>query len=128
VQEQQIFRRLSSFVGGCTLEAIEAICIALSHEEKLPLLNGIASLIDQSLLYQVEQDTHEPRLFMLETIRAYGLECLAINGETTLIQQAHAVYYLALAEEAEPGLTGTEQHHWLARLELEHDNLRATLY
>jgi predicted ATPase len=95
VQEQQLFRILSAFVGGCTLEAAEVLCVALAHGEKL-------------------QRTHEPRLFMLDTIRTYGLECLAILREETLIQQVHAAYYLTLAEESEPGLTGTEQRYWLA--------------
>ena len=64
---------------------------------------------------------------MLETIREYGLEALATNGEVEATRQAHAAYYLKLAEEAEPELAGSQQVIWLERLEREHDNLRAVM-
>src|SRR5258707_11286047 len=64
---------------------------------------------------------------MLETIREYGLECLAANGEMEMTSRAHADYYLALAEEVEPKLAGPEQATWLDRLEHEHENLRLAL-
>src|SRR5947209_1803406 len=64
---------------------------------------------------------------MLETVREYGLERLTVNGEMEATQQAHAAYYLALAEEAEPELRGAQSGLWLERLEREHDNLRAVL-
>src|SRR5215469_1347237 len=125
-EEQRLFRRLSIFVGGCTLEALEALCAALD-EGTDQVLEGVSSLIDKSLLHQTEQEGEEPRLVMLETLREYGLECLAMQGEMESTQQAHAEYYLALAEQAEPHLKGAEQGRWFARLEQEHDNLRATL-
>jgi predicted ATPase len=65
-------------------------------------LDGIASLIDKSLLHQTEQEGEEPRLSMLETVREYGLECLRVSGEAVVTQRAHAHYYLSLAEKAEP--------------------------
>ncbi len=114
------------FVGGCTLEAIEAISAACEQGAG-PVLNGAASLIDKSLLQQTEQEGDEPRLLMLETIREYGLECLASTGELEQTRRAHAEYYLRLAEEAEPYLYGAEQVRWFDRLEREHDNLRAVL-
>ncbi len=88
------------------------------------------SLLDKSLLQQVEQEDDEPRLMMLETIREYGLECLVASEEMEFTRRAHALYYLALAEEAEPepGLVGSLQVVWLERLEREHDNLRAAKY
>src|SRR5207247_11355595 len=81
-QEQQLFRRLSAFVGGCTLEAIEAVCDALDNDNgAVSVLDGVASLIDKSLLHQTEWEGEEPRLIMLETIREYGLEALETSGE-----------------------------------------------
>ena len=125
-QEQQLFQRISVFAGGCPLEAIEAVCAAFGDEAGA-VLNAIASLIDKSLLQQTEQEGDEPRLVMLETIREYGLERLAANGERDATWQAHAIYYLALAEKAEPELGGPQQVEWLERLEREHDNLRAAM-
>jgi predicted ATPase/DNA-binding CsgD family transcriptional regulator len=125
--EQRLFRHLSVFVGGCTLEAAEVVCGTLREsEEEGSILDRIASLLDKSLLKQTEQDD-EPRLLMLETIREYGLEALASAGEAQATHEAHATYYLALAEEAEPQLVGLQQTVWLNRLEQEHDNLRAAL-
>ncbi len=127
-QEQQLFRRLSAFVGGCTLEAIEAVCDALDNDNgAVSVLDGVASLIDKSLLQQTEWDGEEPRLVMLETIREYGLEALETSGEMEGTRRAQAVYYLWLAEEVEPELTGPQQTMWLERLEREHENMRAVL-
>jgi len=126
-QEQQLFRRLSAFVGGCTLEAIEAICDALdTNNGAVSVLDGVASLIDQSLLQQTE--LVELRLVMLETIREYGLERLTSSGEWEETQKAYADCYLWFSEEeVEPQLWGPRQVRWLQRLEQEHGNLRAAL-
>ncbi len=123
---QRLFRRLAVFAGGCTLQAIEAISATLDDEAGR-VFEGVASLLDQSLLRQTEQDGEEPRFVMLETIREFGLEMLAESGEMEPIQQAHAAYYLSLAEEAWPELAGPRQAMWLERLEREHDNLRAAM-
>jgi predicted ATPase/DNA-binding CsgD family transcriptional regulator len=125
-QEQQLFRRLSVFVGGCTLEAVEGLYTA-PGERPTDVLDGMASLIDKSLLQQTEQDGEEPRPVMLETIREYGLETLLASGEMESTRQAHAEYYLRLSERAELELGGPQQAAWLERLEQEHDNLRAAL-
>jgi predicted ATPase/DNA-binding CsgD family transcriptional regulator len=125
-QEQRLFRLLSIFVGGCTLEAIEAVCYA-AGDKKIDVLNVVASLIDKSLLHQTEQEGKETHLAMLETIREYGLEVLKACSELNLTQHAHATYYLRLAEQAEPWLEGSQQAVWFDRLEAEHDNLRAAL-
>jgi predicted ATPase/DNA-binding CsgD family transcriptional regulator len=125
--EQQLFRRLSIFVGGCTLEAIEVIC-GTSSVGTAQILDEVASLIDKSILQQIEQKGEEPRIIMLETIREYGLECLNVSEEEEIVQQKHAAYYLALAEKADSELGGPRQTVWLEQLEREHDNLRAALY
>jgi predicted ATPase/DNA-binding CsgD family transcriptional regulator len=125
-QEQRLFRRLSVFVGGCTLEAIEAVSAAVG-DGAVPVLERVASLIDKSLLQQTAQEGEEPRLLMLETIREYGLEGLAMSGEQEATRREHAAYCLVLAEEAQPKLEGPQQAVWLERLEREHENLRAAL-
>ncbi len=125
-QEQRLFRQLSVFAGGCTLEAVEAVCQA-SGNETMNVLEGVASLIDKSLLYTTRQEDEEPRLGMLETIREYGLECLETCGEMEVIRYAHASYYLRLVEAAEPQLVGAEQGQWSDRLEQELENIRATM-
>ncbi len=129
VEEQQLFRRLAVFVGGFTLEAGEAAHGALGGE-RAQVLDGVTSLLDKHLLRQAEQDRLEQgdrRLLMLETIREYGWECLVTSGELEETRQAHAAYYLQLAEEAEAHLFGAEQGQWFDRLEREADNLRAAL-
>ncbi len=126
-REQRLFRRLSVFVGGCTLEAIEALCTSHDGESKA-VLDGVASLVDKSLLQQVElQGGKEPRFVMLETIREYAQERLESHGETEATRRAHAAYFLAWAEEAEQDMVGPQQALMLARLEQEHDNLRAAM-
>jgi predicted ATPase/DNA-binding CsgD family transcriptional regulator len=129
-QEQRLFEQLSVFVGGCTLPAAEAVCTAAGNASAGvvgPVLDGVASLIDQNLVWQQVQRDGEPRLMMLETIREYGLEVLETSGKSEDTRWTHAAYYLRLAEEAEPQLSGPQQISWFERLEWEHDNLRATL-
>lgn len=129
--EQILFRRLAVFGGGCTLDAIEAVCGAADGVAPLEAdpLDALGLLMDKSLVRQ--QDAHtsedEPRFTMLETIREYGLDQLAASGEHAVLRSAHLRYFLALAEQAEPQLRGPEQGAWMERLEREHDNLRAAL-
>jgi predicted ATPase/class 3 adenylate cyclase/DNA-binding CsgD family transcriptional regulator len=125
-EEQRLFRRLCVFVGGMTLSAVEAVSAALG-EESGSVLDGIASLIDKSLLRQSEPHGEQPRFVMLETIREYGWEALSASGEAETTRQAHAAYYLALAKEAAPKLLGPQLAQWMRWLELEHDNLRAAM-
>lgn len=124
-EEQLLFRRLSVFAGGCTLQAVDALYSLLGEGAK-SMIEEVASLIDKSLLQQYEEEG-EPRLQFLETIHEYGLECMAESGEMEAVQQAHAMYYLQLAEEAEPEFGSPKHAAWLKRLEREHDNLRAAL-
>jgi predicted ATPase/DNA-binding CsgD family transcriptional regulator len=125
-EEQHLFQRISVFAGGATLEAVEAVYEALGDEPGR-VFDGVASLLDKSLLQKPAQGDEEARLLLLETIREYGLERLASGGEAHATRAAHAAYYLALAEQAEPQLDGQEQIGWVERLEREHDNLRAAL-
>jgi predicted ATPase len=97
--EQTLFRRLSVFAGGCTLQAAEAISTALG-DMTISVPDVIISLIDKSLLARPAHCKDEPRVNLLELIRAYGLECLAGCGELEQARDAHAAYYLALAEDA----------------------------
>src|SRR6266480_3988762 len=125
LQEQRLFRRLSVFVGGLTLAAVEAVCYDTKQEAAFTL-DEIASLLDKSLIIQVE-DEQEARFTMLMTVREYGLECLQERGEAERLQRAHALYYIVLAERAEPEYFGTQSVAVLDQLELEYENLRAAL-
>jgi len=128
--EQQLFRRLAVFAGGCTLEAVETVCsdgqtidAVLSHA----VLDGLASLVDKSLVWQ-DAHGHEPRYRMLETIREYGLERLAASGEAEVVRRRHVVWCQTLAEQSYAAIRrGPEQRPWLERTEVEHDNVRAAL-
>jgi predicted ATPase/DNA-binding SARP family transcriptional activator len=131
-EEQALFRRLGVFVGGWTLEAAEAICGDWNAESLISnlqsqILDGLASLVDQSLIKQEAGPDGEPRFTMLETIREYAVEWLEASGEPEPLRRRHAEYYLTLAETAELQLYGAEQVTWLDRLEAAHDNLRAAL-
>ena len=124
--EQTLFRRLAVFAGGFSLEAAETVATA-AGDPGIELLDGVASLVDKSLLRRIEPPGDEPRFAMLETVREYGLERLAESGETAATEEAHGAVFLALAEQAEPQLLGPRSAAWLDRLEAEHDNLRAAL-
>ena len=91
--EQKLFRRLSVFAGGCNLEGVEAVCDTKSDLD-LDLLDGVASMLDKSLVQKVEQTTGESRFVMLETIREYALEKLEASGEQPLTKRAHSAYCL----------------------------------
>ncbi|MDQ6603516.1 MAG: tetratricopeptide repeat protein [Chloroflexota bacterium] len=123
--EARLFRRMCIFVGGATLEAAVAVCA--DTDAGLATLHGLAALADKSLLRVAAADRDEPRVAMLETIHEYGLGRLAAAGESEELGRRHAQHFLALAEAAAPALGGPEQVTWGARLEREHDNLRAAL-
>jgi hypothetical protein len=119
------------FASGCSWEAAEVVCTAAGQLEG-DILEGLASLVDKSLLRQVEEQAAgagetEGHFWMLHMLREYGLEALTTSGELEVTQEAHALCYLALAEQAEPHFKGAEQGRWFARLEQEHENLRAAL-
>jgi predicted ATPase/Tfp pilus assembly protein PilF len=122
-EEKRLFARLSLFVGGWTLEAVEAVC----DQDDLSVLEGVTSLLDKNLLRQEQDQAGEPWFIMLQTIQEFARERLEESGEAEATQHAHAEYFLALAEEAEPHLRGAAQAAWLGRLEVEHGNLRSAL-
>lgn len=148
--EQRLFRRLAVCAGGFSPEAAAAVGgegggddstvtppsgvahpapapAAPSTAPDLDLLAGLDLLVDQSLLRQTEA-VGAPRFAMLETIREYGLERLAEEGETAEVRDRHAAFFGRLAEEAEPALWGApDQAAWLRRLDAEQDNLRQAL-
>ncbi|HEY6411851.1 MAG TPA: AAA family ATPase, partial [Ktedonobacteraceae bacterium] len=125
--EQWLFRLLAVFVGGCTLEAVEAVVAALT-DKYASLLDTVTALVDKSLLVSVEQEEEEARFMMLATVREYGLEALRERGERESSHQAHATYYLRLSEEAETHFKGGgQQIVWLKRLTQEQANLRGAL-
>jgi predicted ATPase len=123
--EQKLFRRLSIFVGGCTLEAAETV--AGDDSASGSILDQLGSLLDKSLLREVEDTNGEPRFVMLELLRDFGWEQLEASGELETLRPRHANFFLALAEQAEASFESAEQVHWMNRLEQEHDNLRAAL-
>ena len=125
--EQRLFRLLSTFVGGCTLEAIETVCYHDRKHERVSPLDEVGSLLDKSLLFPLRQGNEETRFVMLKTIHEYAQECLRESEEAQPAYRAHASYYLTLAEEAERQQLLGEQAVWLKRLEDEHNNFRVAL-
>jgi predicted ATPase/transcriptional regulator with XRE-family HTH domain len=126
--EQQLFRQLSIFVGGCTPEAAKTVCA--NKDDDSVVLAGLAALFDRSFL-RPQDEAHAsvtgPRLTMLETLREYGLEQLEEHGEVEALHWRHAQYYLELAEAAEARRGGPDEAAWGDRLEREYDNLRTAL-
>jgi predicted ATPase/serine/threonine protein kinase len=124
--EQKLFRRLSVFAGGCTLEGVEAVCNT-SEDLGVDVLDGVASLVDNSLLVQRVADEGQPRFVMLETFREYGRERLLESGEAAATERAHAAYMLVLAEEETFEMQPPEREAWLRGCDAEHDNFRAAI-
>jgi predicted ATPase/class 3 adenylate cyclase len=127
--ERVLFRRLSVFVGGWTLEGAEAIG-TVAAEGTIDPIEVLAGLVDQSLVDALPLPTAaagEPRYVMLETIREFATEQLAASGEAELVERAFEEFLIAHAEAAEEGLQSPDQRLWLDRLGAEHDNLRAAM-
>lgn len=124
--EQALFRRLSVFSGGWTLEAAEAVVCA-PGALGLDTLEGMGSLVDKSLVRQVEAPDGSIRFAMLRTFREFGLARMDETGEIHAARRAHLEWYTAVAEATEAGLVGPGQTEWLDRAATEHDNFRAAL-
>jgi predicted ATPase/TolB-like protein/Tfp pilus assembly protein PilF len=124
--ERALFRYVSIFVGGFTIEAAEQVA-QLTDQRELHVLDGLTSLVDKSLIRQVEGPDAEPRFEMLETIREYGTLLLHEAGEIETARRRHADWFLDLAKRAESRLEGPEQALWFDLLEVEHSNVQAAL-
>ncbi len=122
--ERTFFVRLSAFLGGATLEAIEVVA---TEGLGFDAFDGVASLVNKSLLRQGETEHGETRFFMLMTIHEYAMEMLAGLPEAAAVRRRHAEHFLAIAEDAAPELFGPKQADLLDSLEHEHDNFRAAL-
>jgi predicted ATPase/DNA-binding SARP family transcriptional activator len=118
--ERALFAQLGAFVGGCTLEAAEAVC------GDGAVLDALGSLVDKSLIRLVESDGIS-RFWMLRTMREYALEKLAAGGDEAEVRRRHLHHYLALAQAAEGELNGPGLEEWSNRLEHEHGNLRGAI-
>ncbi|MEO8972168.1 MAG: tetratricopeptide repeat protein [Ktedonobacteraceae bacterium] len=133
--EQHLFRHLAIFVDGWSWEAAGELCMGDTgdrgdrgaDELEGDILERLASLVDKSLVRQEQDAEGNVRFWMLQTLREFGLERLSSSGELEKACEAHAGYYLRLAEEAEPYLRGSGQVIWLDRLEQEHENVRTAL-
>ena len=122
--EQTLFARLGIFAGGFSAADAEAVCGDNLSADVVTLLE---SLLNKSLLQQTQSGKDHPRCTMLETMREYALEKLVERDEIERIRERHALYFLALAERASQEWDGPRTAEWLARLEIQHDNLRAAL-
>jgi non-specific serine/threonine protein kinase len=122
--EKTLFARLAVFRGGRSLEAIEAVC---GSGLPIDVFDGLASLMDKSLVQQKETPGGEPRFVLLEMIHEYARERLEETGEAETMRRRHAEYFVELAERAEPELRLARYGYWCQRFELELDNIRAVL-
>lgn len=134
--EQDLFRSLSVFVGGCTLDAAYMVCgdtidntpLFISSPQSITISEKLASLAAQSMLMQIVTPGEAMRYTMLESLREYALERLSMQErERAVLRRRHAHYFVALAQLAEPKFEAVEQGIWLDRLEVEHDNFLAAL-
>ena len=117
--ERATFAGLAVFSGGCTLEAVESVTgINLS---------AVEALLAKSLLVTTAHDADEPRVRMLEPVRAYAVERLGERPDAEDLRRRHCEYYVNLAERAEPALRGPQQMIWMSRLDADHANLRAAV-
>jgi predicted ATPase/DNA-binding CsgD family transcriptional regulator len=124
--DQVVFRRLAAFSGGFSLDAARAVCGAAPVGE-VEVLVALGRLVDKSLVVMEERDG-EARYRLLETIREYATARLEEAGETAMARDRHLDHFVAVGEVAGPALVDVDQDTWLARLEVDHENLRAALH
>jgi predicted ATPase len=124
--ERLVFARLGVFAGGIPLDGAEAVCGAADVDPR-DVLDLVARLVDKSLVVADYDETGTPRFRMLETLRTYALEQLDTSGTGEDARRRHAAYVANVAESAWTGVRGPDQANWFARLDREHDNIRAAL-
>ncbi len=122
--ERALLRRLSVFAGGFPLDAVEAACIG-GEVGRHDVVDLLGRLVDKSLV-TAEETNGTRRYWLLDTVRAYAQEKLAVAGETSAVRGRHAAWYRGLVEQAEPHLEAPDRR-WMDRLEAEHENIRAAL-
>jgi predicted ATPase/class 3 adenylate cyclase len=121
--ERGLLNCLGVFAGGFTLDAAE-IVVAGDEIERVQVLDGIAQLVDKSLIL-VERSDEETRYRLLETIRQYALERLDDAAATDAVRRRHAEWCATFMADASIGLRGRDELRWVGRLRRELDNLRA---
>ncbi|MFF9562869.1 DUF4062 domain-containing protein [Leifsonia sp. NPDC014704] len=125
--ERTLLAQLGVFEGGFSLEAAESVAAAVAADGEAPdALAALAALVDNSLVRQHE-DTAAARFSLLATVREYAIEQLEAEGRLDAVRDAHAAFFLALAERADAGLEGADQHDWVRRLGADTGNLRAAV-
>lgn len=123
-EERTLFRQLSVFRGTFSMEAAQLV---LEHEhDPFDLMDGIESLVKKSLLKR-DVSQVEPRFWMLETIRQYGMSMLSDSPDCELMREQHARHFLNLAESLAPGLVDDHQRHCVTSLLMDSGNLRACM-
>lgn len=120
-EEQRVFRQLSVFAGGCTIEAAQAVI-----GESTSVWPTLEALNQASLLQQ-RGSAGETRFVMLETLREFAAEQLSEQGEADVAQERHARYFARFAESVEPELYSPDRAIWMQRLDVDHDNLRSAV-
>ena len=121
--ERRLFRRLSVFARGRTLESIEGVC-AGEGVEAWDIVDLLTQLVDKSLVYVEKTPEHGARYFILESIWDYANEKLIEAGESEIFRIRHLDFFLKFAEDAAPKIRGPQQLEWLGRVEQESYNLR----
>jgi predicted ATPase/class 3 adenylate cyclase len=125
-RDRILFRRLSVLIGGSTVDAAAAVCDP-DRTLGIDILEGLVTLVENSLAYTIEPPGEDVRFGMLTTVREFGLDRLDEEDDRLAIERCHAEWFLRLAETAEPHFRGPDLDRWLNALKVEHDNLRAAL-
>ena len=123
--EQRVLARLSVFVGGCSLEAAEAVCSGAGIDE-VEVLDLLSALVARSLVVAEDAPSGERRYRLLETIRQYAEERVD-DAERAELRDRHADFYVDFVETAAEGLRGPDQLRWLLEIESELENIRAAM-
>ena len=127
--DRRLFRRLSGFASGWTLDAACAIAGVPDGDERgeAAVVDGLTVLIDQHLVRRTARAGDPSRYEMLTTIREYGLEQLDQSGEAAEVQHILAALYLSYVQHRSTGFYGRQAAELLKQVELEYDNVRAAL-